>query len=218
MDQVEYDSRLRFLIPVTITDSLFNRHQFDTVYTGSDKKHKKTEKEYVTNSLYRLNQQIRDDLKAIYWYSFFFNNTFYCDLHFVEKQCYLFDSETFRNKYIKLAKLEYLYQIFQWLENHMDNIYGLGMSLSAIKPIENFIIKQLKLNICSMYLNDYFLYTYEEQRKARIFSRLSSYQKKKDERKKTNSLLFLLVFHKGREAKMLNEDIHRYIYDFVNER
>ncbi len=155
--------------------------------------------EYLEKRIFK----IEDDLVTIYWYSISFVGKEFNRLSYSESKKYLFDREIFRYKYIRLGKLELLYQLLEYV-NQNDKFLFLVGNFKIDLSIEYIIYLIQKISL--FYTIPIYLHKYESDRIRHIQQQSSKMLLKLMDFRSSSYLLFFQIFYKGTVVKNYNLD------------
>ena len=155
--------------------------------------------EYLEKRIFK----IEDDLMTIYWYSISFVGKEFNRLSYSESKKYLFDREIFRYKYIRLGKLELLYQLLEYV-NQNDKFLFLVGNFKIDLSIEYIIYLIQKISL--FYTIPIYLHKYESDRIRHIQQQSSKMLLKLMDFRSSSYLLFFQIFYKGTVVKNYNLD------------
>lgn len=155
--------------------------------------------EYLEKRIFK----IEDDLVSIYWYSISFVGKEFNRLSYSESKKYIFDREIFRYKYIRLGKLELLYQLLEYV-NQNDKFLFLVGNFKIDLSIEYIIY--LIQKISSFYTIPIYFHKYESDRIRHIQQQSSKMLLKLMDFRSNSYLLFFQIFYKGTVVKNYNLD------------
>lgn len=158
--------------------------------------------------------KIDDDQQCVYWYSISFVAKEFHRLPYSERKNYLFDREIFRCKYIKLAKLELLYQLVEYVNENQNALLLVG-ERNIVVSIEYILYLILNINFYTIPL---YFYGYEFDRIRYIQQKSSEMFFKLIDFRFNSSILFFQIFYKGTLHKYnlepgLLEQIYNYTFD-----
>lgn len=168
--------------------------------------------EYLEKRIFK----IEDDLVSIYWYSISFVGKEFNRLSYYESKKYIFDRELFRYKYIRLGKLELLYQLLEYV-NQNDKFLFLVGNFKIDLSIEYIIY--LIQKISSFYTIPIYFHEYESERIRHIQQQSSKMLFKLMDFRLNSYRLFFQIFYKGTVVKNYNldpgvlEQIYQYTFD-----
>lgn len=191
MDKYDYEKRIAYLIPINHLVHLEN-----------------------SNPLRFLKEKMKvhtDDIKSIYWYSFYFINTFN-EIKIHEGKEYHYSSSLYQDKYIKLARLEYYFCILSHIDRKLPQVMIFGKTCDYIENVSSLIVnKILKLT----FPEEIFLFQYEVERVFHIRQRALHIRQRIDEYKQKLLTVYLLIFHKKNENKITCSFLMKEIYSFL---
>ena len=166
--------------------------------------------EYLEKRIFKVD----DDQLCIYWYSISFVANEFNRLSYGESKKYLFDREIFRYKYIRLGKLELLYQLLEYVDQYKQFLFLVGnlKILLSIEYILYLIHKNLNFNRIPLYFHKHESdrISYIQNKSSEMFFKLMDFRL-------YSSLLFFQIFYKGSLAKKykLDPGLLEQIYNYV---
>ena len=192
MNKVEYERRIAELLPIEHHQHLKN-----------------------SNPLRYLKERVKvfkEDIKAIYWYSFYFLNNF-DNLKMSEGREYKYSSCLFQEKYIKLARMEYYFRILSFIDSKKKQLMKYGESTHYIEDIVYLFVSKI---FGLMFSQKIYLFQYERERIFEIRHKTLQIQDSILAYKKHLVTIFLFIFCKI-NSKITCSFLMKEIYSFLDK-